>query len=168
MGKLIQLLPHRTIRDSLCWISEGCKGQNLSFVSTTMFDFLKKILYVETPAIYLLKLAASWTSPCLLPWQIGRLKWKFDFCTGQYSLTSDQPMLCLHPKLRALWSLLICHAFQTCSSQSRKLCRISAALPWTPQVVCLKLIHFSSELPFLQSAKQDISHGSSLFYRNTQ
>lgn len=160
MGKLTRLLPHRTIRDSLCWKSEGCKGQNLSFVSTTMFHFLRKILYIETPAMCLLKLAASWTLLCLLPWQIGRLKWKFDFCTGQYSLISDQPILDMHQKLRALWSLLICH--EPLKTQSRQLCRTSAVFSWALQVVCLKLSRFSSELPFLQTAEQDISHRSSL------
>lgn len=115
---------------------EGCKEQKHSFLSTTMFQFFKKILYIENATTYLLKLAASSTTWCPLPWQTARVLIKVIFCTGQYSPISERPnIVFLHLKLKALQSPLACHSLWICNSRSRQLYNAAAVLALTLQVV---------------------------------
>lgn len=75
MGKPSWLFPHGQLVFSSV---QGCKGQKHSFLSTTIFRFFKKIFYIENPTVYLIKLAASKTTWCPLPWQTGRVLIKND------------------------------------------------------------------------------------------
>lgn len=88
---------------------------------------VKKILYIEKPTIYLLKLAASKTTWCPLLWQTGRVLIK-EWCFAQGSIYWSVSAQTLFSYIwsRGLHSFLVCGSFWSCNSQEvlQRLCSV--------------------------------------------